>query len=112
MNSLRALYQLSLADFRERTRRTGFVVTMLGVLFFAYLVITGKYTVQFGEFRTLYHSAWAGTLMAVTASIMLTLVGFYLIRGTITRDRMRPGMLSSPWEMTIFWRPPCDPSST
>jgi hypothetical protein len=60
---------------------------MLGVLFFAYLVITGQYTVQFGEYRSVYDSAWAGTLMAVCSSLMLTLVGFYLTRGTIRRDR-------------------------
>ncbi len=87
VSRLRSLYQLSLADFRERTRRTGFFVTMLGVLFFSYLVITGKYTVQFGEFRTVYDSTWAGTLMAVCSAIMLVLIGFYLIRGTIARDR-------------------------
>jgi hypothetical protein len=85
--SISILSQLGLADFRERTRRTGFFVTMLGVMFFGYLVITGKYTVQFGAFRTMYDSTWAGSMMAVTGSIMLALVGFYLVRGTIVRDR-------------------------
>jgi hypothetical protein len=85
--SINILRQLGLADFRERTRRTGFFITMLGVMFFGYLVITGKYTVQFGAFRTEYDSTWAGSMMAVTGSIMLALVGFYLIRGTIARDR-------------------------
>jgi hypothetical protein len=87
MDNMRALYQLSLADFRERTRRYSFLVTMLGVLFFAYLVITGQYTIQFGEFRTLYSSAWAGNSMAVTSSIMLAIAGFYLVKGSIGRDR-------------------------
>jgi hypothetical protein len=81
------LYQLCLADVRERTRRYSFLVTMLGILFFGYLVITGQYTVQFGDCRTVYDSAWAGTLMAVCASIMLALVGFYLVKGSIARDR-------------------------
>lgn len=81
------LWRLSLADIRERTRGYGFLVTMLGILFFGYLVITGKYTVQFGNCRTVYDAAWAGTLMAVCASIMLALAGFYLIKGSITRDR-------------------------
>lgn len=87
MNKLNVYFQLSLADFRERTRRSSFFVTMLGVLFFAYLVVTGKYTVQFGEFRTIYDATWAGHLMAVCSSIMMTLVGFYLVRGTIRRDQ-------------------------
>jgi hypothetical protein len=60
---------------------------MLGILFFGYLVITGKYTVQFNDCRTVYDSAWAGTLMAVCSSIMLALAGFYLVKGSIARDR-------------------------
>ncbi|UCE25405.1 MAG: ABC-2 transporter permease [Candidatus Zixiibacteriota bacterium] len=87
MTNWHRLHQLALADVQERTRRYSFLVTMLGVLFFAYLVITGKYTVQFGDCRTIYDSTWAGTLMAVCSSIMLTLVGFYLVRGSISRDR-------------------------
>lgn len=88
MNKLRILYQLSLADFRERTRRYSFLVTMIGVLFFGYLVITGQYTIQFGEYRSVYNSAWAGSLMAVCSTILMTIVGFYLIRGSIKRDRL------------------------
>ena len=87
MNRATVIIQLALADFRERTRRYSFLVTMLGVLFFAYLVITGKYTIQFGDIRTVYDSAWAGSAMAVCSSIMLTLVGFYLVKGSIERDR-------------------------
>jgi len=87
MNKLGVLWQLALADISERTRRYSFLVTMLGVLFFGYLVITGKYTVQFGDCRTVYDAVWAGHLMAVCGSIMLTLVGFYLVKGSIKRDR-------------------------
>jgi len=84
---LQILYQLSLADFRERKRRYSFLVTMIGATFFGYLVITGKYTIQFGQYKCIYNSAWAGTLMAVCCSIMVTIVGFYLVRGSIKRDR-------------------------
>ena len=79
---------MSLADFRERTRRYSFLVTMIGVMFFGYLVITGKYTIQFGEYKSVYNSAWAGSLMAVCSTIMLAIIGFYLIRGSIKRDRL------------------------
>jgi hypothetical protein len=81
------MYRLTVADFRERTRSYAFLVTMLGVLSFGYLVVTGKYTVQFGDYRTVYDSAWAGSLMAVCSSIMLALAGFYLVKGSIKRDR-------------------------
>jgi len=88
MDSLRILFQLSLADFRERTRRYSFLVTMIGVMFFGYLVITGQYTVKFGEYKAIYNSAWAGSVMAVCSSIMMAIAGFYLIRGSIKRDRL------------------------
>lgn len=88
MDSLRILFQLSLADFRERTRRYSFLVTMIGVMFFGYLVITGQYTIQFGEYKSVYNSAWAGSLMAVCSTIMMTIIGFYLVRGSIKRDRL------------------------
>jgi len=88
MDRLRILLQLSIADFRERTRRYSFFVTMIGVMFFGYLVITGQYTIQFGEYKSVYNSAWAGSLMAVCSTIMMALIGFYLIRGSIKRDRL------------------------
>ncbi len=87
MHKLSVLHQLILADLRERTRRYSFLITMLGVSFFGYLVITGKYTVQFGDMRTVYDSVWAGSVMAVTSSIMVALIGFYLVKGSITHDR-------------------------
>jgi len=87
VNKFTILYQLSLADIRERTRRYSFLITMLGVLYFGYLVITGKYSVQFGDCRTIYDSVWAGSLMAVCSSVMIILVGFYLVKGSISRDR-------------------------
>ncbi len=88
MNRLQILFQLGLADFRERTRRYSFLITMIGVMFFGYLVITGQYTIQFGQYRTPYNSAWAGTLMAVCSSVMITIIGFYLVRGSVRRDRV------------------------
>ncbi len=60
---------------------------MLGVLFFGYLVITGKYSVQFGDCRAVYDSVWAGSLMAMCSGIMIVLIGFYLVKGSISRDR-------------------------
>jgi hypothetical protein len=88
MANLRILLQLGLADFRERTRRYSFLITMIGVMFFGYLVITGRYTIQFGEYRCVYNSAWAGSLMAVCSTIMMAIIGFYLVRGSIKRDRL------------------------
>ncbi len=88
IDKLHAYFELGLADFRERTRRSSFLVTMLAILFFGYLVITGKYGIQFGEYRTFYDAHWAGTLMASCSTIMLALFGFYLVKGSIKRDRI------------------------
>jgi hypothetical protein len=87
MNRLNVLHQLILADFRERTRRYSFLLTLLGALFFGYLVITDRYTIQFSEYRSEYNSNWVGTLMAVTCAVMFSIVGFYLVKNSISRDR-------------------------
>lgn len=87
MNGPGMLYQLALADFRERTRRYSFLITMLGTVFFGYLVITGKYTLRLGEYRGVYNSAWVGSLMSMACTVMLGIFGFYLIKNSVSRDR-------------------------
>ena len=86
MIRLAVLGQMILGDFRERTRRYSFLWTLIGTTFFGYLVITGQYTMVFTGFQPVVNSAWVGTLMAVFCTILLTLVGFYLISNTIKRD--------------------------
>ena len=88
MNTLPALKQLILGDFRERIRSYSFLLILLGTMFFGYLVVTDQYTVRFGEYRGEYNGAWEGTLMAVSCSIMLTIFGFYLVKNSIRRDRL------------------------
>jgi hypothetical protein len=87
MNHLELVYLLALADFRERTRRYSFLFTLLGTVFFGFLVITGKWTIHLGEYRGEYNSAWVGSLMASASTMMLTVFGFYLVKNSITRDR-------------------------
>jgi hypothetical protein len=88
MTSIPALKQLILGDFRERTRSYSFLLTLLGTMFFGYLVITDQYSVRFSEYRGEFNGAWEGTLMAVSCSIMLTIFGFYLVKNSIRRDRL------------------------
>ncbi len=87
MHTVRTLYQLALADFRERTRRYSFLITLLGTLFFGFLVITGKWTLRLGEYRGEYNSAWVGSLMGSASTFMLALFGFYLVKNSLSRDR-------------------------
>jgi hypothetical protein len=81
------MYQLILGDIRERTRRYSFLITLLGTLFFGYLVITGKWTILLGDYRGVYNSAWVGSLMGSASTIMLAFFGFYLVKNSISRDR-------------------------
>ena len=87
MEEVGTLYQLAVADFRERTRRYSFLITLLGTLFFGFLVITGKWTLRLGEYRGEYNSAWVGSLMGTASTCMLALFGFYLVKNTLSRDR-------------------------
>jgi hypothetical protein len=87
MQTFGIMFQLVAADFRERTRRYSFLVTLLGTLFFGYLVVTGKWALRLGEYRGVYNSAWVGSLMATASAIMLAFFGFYLIKNSISRDR-------------------------
>jgi len=80
--------QLVLADFRERTRRYSFLITLGFVLFFGYLVNTGKYAITLGACRGVYNSAWVGSLMTMGSTSLLVLLGFFLVNNSIKRDRV------------------------
>jgi len=87
MQTFGTMLQLVVGDFRERTRRYSFLVTLLGTLFFGYLVVTGKWALRLGEYQGVYNSAWVGSLMASASAMMLALFGFYLVKNSISRDR-------------------------
>lgn len=90
MNGGRALLAfgaLALADFRERVRRTGFLVTLAAAAYLGYLVDTGRLVLRLGAYRGVYNSAWVGSLTALVAAVFLGLVGFYVVKGSVDRDR-------------------------
>ena len=91
MNSIHCLLAIARADLIMRVRSPRFWV-VLGVLvllscgFFPssdqhYLTAAVN-----GNHRALYSSAWIGMLIALLVSTLLAPVGFYVIRGTLTRD--------------------------
>jgi len=80
-----------LADLRERTRSPRFWV-VLGLMMVAswlcfpppgagYMILSIH-----GSERGLYSSAWVGMVLASVFSTLLSLCGFYLVRGTLVRD--------------------------
>ena len=84
---MNATLQLALADFRERVRRFGFVAIVALAAFLGFQVITGFFQLRLGSYRGVLNAAWIGTLMALTLSFFLSLIGFYVTRGNVQRDR-------------------------
>jgi len=79
------------ADFAERTRRFAFLLTVAAALFAGYLFVpdphAGYSAVIMNGHPGLYSSAFLGTAMAILCSTFISLVGFFLVRGSVERDR-------------------------
>ncbi len=87
MNRGRVLWHLVKADFLTRVRRTSFLITMGLAVFLGYQTFAGHIVMQLDDYRGVYNSAWVGSLMGVVTSSFLTLVGFYIVKGSILRDQ-------------------------
>jgi hypothetical protein len=87
MSTPRVLFQMVRADFRERTRRYSFLVTLASALYLAYAVAAEKVWIVVGNgYRGVYNSAWIGALMAICCSTFLSLAGFYIVKNSVQRD--------------------------
>jgi ABC-type transport system involved in multi-copper enzyme maturation permease subunit len=87
MNRSHVLYHLARADFLERVRRYSFLVTLGLVLFLGYQAVIGNIQVRVDNYRGQFNSAWVGSMMAIIASFFLGWIGFYLVKGSVNRDR-------------------------
>jgi hypothetical protein len=78
-------------DFLERTRSYSFLVTLIAILVAASLGLppstAGYATVDLDGWRGLYDSAWVGTSVSLLTSLFLSLIGFYLVKNSLERDR-------------------------
>jgi hypothetical protein len=83
-----ALLQIARADFLERSRRYGFLVTLVGTIFLAYQVHIGNVEARVFSARGVFNSAWLGGVMTLTVTVFLSLVGFYLVKNAVERDRL------------------------
>lgn len=90
MKSVRTLYHLARADFLQRTRSYGFLITLGVMLYVAYVFVPPNHssyaTMTINEHRGVYNSAYLGCLMALLISPWLSLAGFYLVKNAIARD--------------------------
>ena len=84
---VRVLYHLVRADFLERVRRYNFLVTLAFAVYLGYCAATGKIVVRLDEYRGVFNSAWVGCAMTLVASLFLSLIGFYVVKGSIQRDQ-------------------------
>jgi hypothetical protein len=91
MIPVRRVLALAHADLLERTRRYAFLVTLVFTIYAAWSFLpprTSHYvTLQMGGHRGIYNSAWVGAVVAIMASVFLSLAGFYIAKGSIERDR-------------------------
>ncbi len=91
MAALRRFLAILVADLRERTRSPRFWVVLVGMMIAAwwcfprpdasYLIVAAH-----GGERGFYSSAWVGMVLATVFSTLLSLCGFYVVRGTLVRD--------------------------
>jgi hypothetical protein len=88
MSATRSIAAIARADFHERTRRYSFFLALLFAIFLGYATATGKVFIQFDEYRGIYTSAWIGNLVALVITCFLSLVGFYIVKNSIERDRI------------------------
>lgn len=91
MKTLRILFQLIRADFFERIRRNSFLIILAITVFAGYLFVppeeAGYRVLQVGVQRGIYNSPWIGLMFGLIAAMNLTLIGFYLVKNAVGRDR-------------------------
>lgn len=91
MGTVKAVLHLARADLLERIRRFSFLLVLISAVFAGFLSVpemgAGYRVLQVGNQRGVYDSAWIGLMFGLIAALHLTLVGFYLVRNAVARDR-------------------------
>ena len=87
MSQARVLWHLARADFLERVRRYSFLMTLGLALYLGYVVSVGQLKLWIDDSRGVYNSPWVGVVMALVVNSFLSLAGFYVVKGSVERDR-------------------------
>ena len=88
MTSLRIIPEMARADLLERIRRYSFLIMLLGAAWLAYTVFADYWRFRIAEnYRIAPGPVRTGTMVALITNLILSLAGFYLVKGTVTRDR-------------------------
>jgi len=83
----RVALAIARADILERVRRYSFLVTLAATAWLGWLVARGKVSLLLDGYHGTMNGAWAGTLVAVTLSSIVSVVGFWIVKGGVERDR-------------------------
>jgi ABC-type transport system involved in multi-copper enzyme maturation permease subunit len=85
-----AILAVAIADFRERSRRYSFWILLVFIAYATYLFIPSAgalySTVRLGAYRGIYNSAWIGSQVTLMSVVLISLVGFYFIKGSVSRE--------------------------
>lgn len=88
---MNAILAAAHADFRQRVRSFRFVVVLMATLLAcAYMLPpfdAGYVVMQLGNARGWFNSAWIGFVFGATGAAILPLLGFYLVKDSVQRDR-------------------------
>jgi hypothetical protein len=84
---VRVLFAIARADFLDRVRRYSFLVTLAATAWLGWLVVKGYVTLRIGSYAGIVNGPWAGALVAVTISVLVSLAGFWVVKNAVQRDR-------------------------
>ena len=87
MNPVLVIWAMARADFLERVRRYSFFLTLVFAVCLGYAAGTGKILIKLDQYRGVYTSAWIGAMMALVTTFFVGLVGFYIVKNAVDRDR-------------------------
>jgi hypothetical protein len=87
MSRSRVLFHMVRADFLERIRRYSFLLTLGFSVYLGYAMYSGQINMQLGSYHGVANSAWLGSVVSLVSTIFLSLVGFYVVKNTVQRDR-------------------------
>ncbi len=66
---------------------TAFLLSLGFAVYLGYAVHTGEIVLQLESYRGVKNSAWIGAVVALAGTVFLTLIGFYIVKNAIQRDR-------------------------
>ena len=87
MRALGVVYAIARADFLERVRRYSYLITLLFAVYLGYAAGTGRISLRLDHYRGVYTSAWIGAMVSLVATTFLSIVGFYIVKNAVDRDR-------------------------